>query len=325
MQCRLLVIFAFLLFLPGVAPTSSGAAYPDTLEIGLDAGYRQDRLNWRISDQLADTGGTIVSELRWEELEIRQLGLSGRLIIGGLPGKMRPYFRGSFNYGRLNDGHSSDSDYFVTNHSKEFSRSQSRSQGDYVLDGTLGAGLQWRSAGQSLAVALLGGYSHHEQKLRLSEGRQVLSDPASAPPGTRPQPPGPFTGLNSTYHSRWQGPWLGVDLDIQLNNRFSLLGQLAWHWANFDARARWNLRRDLAQPVSFRQAASDARGVVGAIALRYALSERWALVMAAEYQEWRASGGTDTVYFVGGGTAEISLDRVNRQTAGGSLGITHSF
>lgn len=65
MRCCLLIIFAFLLLLPGVAPTSAGAAYLDTLEIGLDAGYRQDRLNWRISDQLAGTGGDIVSELRY--------------------------------------------------------------------------------------------------------------------------------------------------------------------------------------------------------------------------------------------------------------------
>jgi hypothetical protein len=314
-------IFLCLLLFTG----SARAEFVESLEMGVHAGYREGQLDWNIAGNSAGNGPNILSELTWDSLEIYQVGAAGKIAVGNDHVNYHTYLRGHFNYGWILDGRNQDSDYDGDNRTLEWSRSNNLTRGDYVLDGSIGLGLQWKSSAKRLSFGLLGGYSHHEQNLRITGGSQTLSESSLAPPKIEPHPLGPIAGLNSTYQTRWRGPWAGVDLELAVTNRLFLLGAFEYHWPKFSAKADWNLRPDLAHPVSFRQEASRARGVVLKAGSRYLLTRMWAVDLSVSHEDWQARNGDLIVYFSDGDTATTRLNQVNWQSSDLTLGLVYRF
>lgn len=300
-------------------PAIARAEFTESLEWGVHAGYRLDTLDFNIAGNLAGTGPNILSELSWDDLEIYQVGIAGKVAVGNATVDYLTCVRSSLDYGWIQDGRNQDSDYLGDNRTLEFSRANSLTADDHVLDASAGIGLQRKFHQNRLAIALLGGYSYHEQNLRITQGLQAIS------PGSGVVPLGPIAGLNSTYQAVWHGPWAGIDLEFSPFPRFSLLGTAEYHWARYKAEADWNLRQDLAHPVSRRHEASGARGVVLKAGGRYFLTSRWALDLFAGYQGWEAENGTDTIYFVDGSSTAVRLNQVHWQSASATLGLVYRF
>ncbi len=69
------------------------------------------------------------------------------------------------------------------------------------------------------------GYSYHEQNLNITDGNQTIPDSGS------------FPGLNSSYDTEWQGPWIGFDLRFKAReiktfaHRFETYFTYEYHWA----------------------------------------------------------------------------------------------
>ena len=79
------------------------------------------------------------------------------------------------------------------------------------------------------------------------------------------------------------------------------------------ADANWNLRTDLAHPLSFRH---DATGygveVGGSISRR--IREGLSVSGAIRYRKWRADNGINTLFAATGGVSGLRLNEVNWQS-----------
>jgi hypothetical protein len=135
----------------------------------------------------------------------------------------------------------------------------------------------------------------------------------------------PINSLNSTYESKWYGPFAGIDLVLLPSPNFSLLGSVQYHWADYEGKADWNLRSDLAHPVSFRHEADDADGVFTSIKGRYLFSNGLMLDLAFDYISLKAKDGTDQTILADGSSFFVKLNEANWQSSAITLGFSYSF
>ncbi len=95
----------------------------------------------------------------------------------------------------------------------------------------------------------------------------------------------------SRYHTRWNGFFIGFDFDYRFLCDFTLYGCYEFHWAQYHARARWNLREDLCN--GFRHRAKNAYGNYFDIGLRWDFCECRTVSIKGEFQWWYADHGRD--------------------------------
>lgn len=296
-------------------------------ELQLGSGYRSGEFNWNIAGPSSNPD--VLSELEWEDLDIFQTEAQGQawLVSTNWP-NLSLYIKGSAAYGWVIDGTNQDSDYAGDHRNLEFSRSENNGDGGNLLDLSIAVGPQFKLWQGKFAIALLAGWSYHEQNLEISDGQQTLSDTGLAailfPDKPGPPSVGPISGLDSSYDTKWWGPWLGTDLNWRLNERATLCGDFAWHFADYEAKADWNLRDDLAHPVSFRHYA-NGRGLTLGLGLAYQLNSAWMLKLSYDYQDWQADDGNSYSYAASGGKSRTRLNEVNWRTHSALLSLGYQF
>jgi hypothetical protein len=298
---------------PPLTPRNADADFIDTLEFGLHGGYRLDQFDWNIAGNLAGQNPNVLSELDWKDLKIWQIGVTGKLAVGNDTADYLTYIRGSLDYGWITDGTVRDSDYHGNNRTLEFSRSLNAAEDDDVLDGSIGLGFEKKYWQNRCTLGWLGGYSYHEQNLRLTDGVQLF--PAYSP----------IIGLDSTFESKWFGPFAGIDLELRPFQQFSLLGSIEYHWVNFEGRANWNLRTDFAHPVSFKHQADEADGIVGTLRGRYSFSSGWMIDLTFNYRDFSAEDGINQTFLADGTTSTSKLNEVNWKSYSTSVGVSYRF
>lgn len=97
------------------------------------------------------------------------------------------------------------------------------------------------------------GYAWRGHYLTISDGRQTI------PAGDA----GPIAGLDTHYDAEWQGPWLGFTMLMDTTDRTRVTLDVEYHYADYRAEADWNLRTDLAHPLSFIHETRATGVVVG--------------------------------------------------------------
>jgi hypothetical protein len=309
-------IFSSLLLFPILSFSfllDSARAADIKTDISLSTGYRVDNLRWNIAGSIYGSNPNILSELTWSDLQTLQATLGGRLLVNGWF-----YVRGSFGYGWTFSGDNVDSDFLGKNRTQEYSRSSNSADGGTVLDAAIGAGYQFSFLSDRLRLAPLVGYSYSAQNLAVNDGMQVIATPGWTPPA------GPIQGLNSAYDASWLGPWLGIDLSVEITRRLTLFGSFEYHWATYDAEGNLNLRNDLAHPKSFGQDA-DGKGYLIALSAEYLLAGSWSLNMSLNYQQWSTDPGHDHLYYANGSVAETRLNEVKWDSYAVMLGIVYRF
>lgn len=282
------------------------ASTDKTLEIFLGAGSRKDNLDWNI----AGASVNVLSELKWENLNIAQISAAARLNIDS-----DWSLRGKLAFGRITSGTNQDSDYNGNNRTLEFSRSNNRG-GGAVRDGSIGLGRTLRPLDfddeNFLSVTPSAGLSTHRQNLTMTEGFQTL-------PAT-----GPIPGLNSSYDAQWQGPWVGMDALLDSGGDWSLTVTGEYHWADYSAQADWNLRPEFSHPVSFVHTA-NGQGIVLAAGATYLFSKDWRVVFSVETQQWSTGRGIDKTFFSDGTVGYSPLNGVHWESTAINLGVHHGF
>lgn len=275
-------------------------------EYALSAGYRRDDLTWSI----ADGGVNIASEVEWKKTVIAQLRAAAKLNLGS-----DWMVRGIYSTGAVKSGSNRDSDYAASDRNQEYSRSDSKT-GGAVRDASVGLGRKLRlfefEAGGGLTAIPLAGLSIHQQSLTMYEGQQTI--PAN----------GELTGLNNSYATQWKGYWGGLDILLGLGERFSLSSTMEYHWVDYTAEADWNLRNDLAHPVSFRHVAKG-RGVLASVSAAYRFTRNFLLNVSLERQKWNTWSGYDQTNFSYGGTGYFTLNPVSWESTSYSVGAVYQF
>jgi len=279
--------------------------------VSFEIGHRTDNLRWDIAgiSPISNNPVNVLSELKWQDLRIIQARLKAKGYVA------RPiYLKGSLGFGTIYSGSNQDSDFNGNDRTIEFSRSNNNAGSGSVMD--ISAAVGYRndylvtSSGSGIMPVI--GYSYHRQNLRLTDGFQTI-------PST-----GPFSGLDSTYEAVWHGPWAGVDLAYKRES-LALLGSLEYHFINsYNADANWNLRTDLAHPVSFRHEANGS-GVVASAGLNYRISERLSVTGTFDIQRWKTDPGTDTTFFPDGTSSATRLNEVVWDSYDFMIGIKYVF
>lgn len=266
-------------------------ATDSSLEIGV--GYRRDKLEWKTESDFYNqeyaTGFPLGlnSHLKWRNLNIWQIEAKGKYVTCD-----NIYLRANGDYGWITSGKNSDSDsisLYGLDDSVEFAHSHSKAKG-HVYDAKLAVGYQFKMCDDSFAIAPLIGYSWHGQHIEDRHLRQNLYFDGS-----------PFSdysygnGRHSHYHTRWNGPFIGFDFDYRFGcgceANWELFGAYEFHWANYHAKAEWNLRTDLFD--GFRHRAKNAYGHVFDIGVKWDFCECWTLALKGEFQWWWADHGRD--------------------------------
>jgi len=283
--------------------------------VSLGVGYRWDDLDWNI----AGFGGSpnIRSELTFDEME--SLVLSGNFRWRS---ESNLYFRGGVDIGTRLDGEVQDSDYDGNNRMFEFSRSYSEADGGSVLDASMGVGYLFEVPLQQqdmvFRVAPLLGYSYHRQDIEITDGWQVAYEPYYGVVFD------PLLGLDSRYDAKWTGPWIGLDFELELNQRHSIQASLEYHWADYDADANWNLRSDLAHPVSFEHD-SDGDGFVASLTYTNNFAPQWFWTLGANYSKFKADPGKNLMYFSNGYWLSTRLNEAEWESYAVTVGLGFKF
>ncbi len=284
----------------------------DAWTLSLASGYRVDKLKFNIAGLLGTPN--VLSELTWTDLEAAELSLAFR---------WRPesgfYLRGGIDYGWIQSGDNQDSDYYGDNRTEEFSRSYADSDGS-LIDANAAIGYRFELASTSnffrLGVAPVYGYSVHIQNLNMTDGVQVVTEDGTGL--------GPFSGLDSSYDTRWDGSFVGLDLDLALGTRHELTWSFEYHWLAYEAEANWNLRSDFEHPVSFRHEA-NGRGLIARTGYRFrCFSNAW-LGLNLNYRKLETDSGYDKTFFADGTSLITPLNEVIWESWSAGLSLSVNF
>jgi len=288
-----------------------------TLKAVLGMSQRTDNVYWSIANDLSGrVGPSVLSELDYKGLRIRGVDLSSSVEFDG--GWLEDFFlSGRLFKGTISDGLTRDSDYSGDNRTQEYSRSLSENTGDFVAD--YSASLGWTVLQvHSFSSALELGYSLHQQHLRKQNAIQVVDQNTSS---------ASIEGLNSTYQSEWQGPWLGLSAELAYE-RHALKIRSEAHQALYYAEANWNLRDTFMHPKSFdHQAQGQGLVIDASYAYSFDLPQAKKLTLALGYRadRWQAENGRDTLYLATGETVSTRLNQVlwNADTLALSVKFIH--
>lgn len=296
-------------------------------DLSLSLGYRVDSLDWNINGENNPFGSepNILSELEWRDLGI--MLLKAEIISSNQTGFM---FRGSVDYGWVQSGENQDSDYAGDNRTLEFSRSINDVDGSRVLDLSGGLGYTvFAGESEQFRISPIFGYSYHRQNLRMVNGDQRLADLANwqiYDSRTTAVPPlGPFPGLDASYEAKWSGPWLGVDVEMDLQGESTLFARLEAHKVDYSAEANWNLRSEFAHPVSFTHDANGAGGVLTLGWRRVPEPYRWLWGVTVSVQNWSTGSGIDRTYLANGAVGVGTLNEVNWSSRSINFTLTKAF
>ncbi len=268
-------------------------ATDSSLEIGV--GYRQDKLEWKTSNGFDNYSSAesfpleLKSHLKWRNLQIWQIEGKGKYVTCD-----NLYLRGNADYGWITHGRNTDSDSlaidsYSSDNSFEFAHSKSKARG-HVYDIRLALGYQFKMCDDSFAIAPLVGYSWNGQHIedhRLRQDAYSISDVSGSSYS--------YSGKHSHYHTRWTGPFIGLDFDYRFGygceSGWELFGAYEFHWAEYHAKGRWGLREDLGS--DFQHRAKNAYAHVFDIGVKWDFCECWTLALKGEFQWWWANHGHD--------------------------------
>jgi hypothetical protein len=302
------VLISLLLVLPDVSSATDLSG-----ELSVSISHRNDNLNWNIAGSTVN----VLSELKWENMSIAQLQAAGEIHLNN-----DRRVRARLGYGVVNSGTNQDSDYNGNNRAQEFSRSNNKAGGD-VFDASISIGKKLRlrdlSAGKSFYVTPFVGLSIHQQSLTMTDGVQTI---CVSPDCTSPL--GPFPGLAGSYDAQWIGPWLGAEALIETERGWSLMANVEYHLADYSASANWNLRSDLAHPVSFRHTATGD-GIVMSLGASYPIDKNWKMDFTLERHNWSTQAGSDQFFLADGTVGYSRLNAVNWDSTAYKLGIVRKF
>lgn len=323
MQIRNLVVFLLVVFL---LPWSVSVVFASERieDIGLDLslGYRVDQIDWSIAGNNSGTNPNVLSELVWSDLNILQLQLDGRVETADLLWlKTNTLFVGKLAYGKIYAGDNRDSDYVGDNHTLEWSRSINQADDGFTFDISGAFGPKFELLAGQMSLTPLFGYSVHMQDLSMTDGLQTVSDGSHSP---SPAPLGPIVGLDSSYTAYWWGPWFGLNLQLAPLEKLSIEMTGAYHIVEYFAEADWNLRSDLAHPISFEHEAHGTGLVIGLKSI-YQLNQCWSVTFAGNAQYWQTGEGQDTTYYADGTRGGTRLNEVNWESYALMAGLRYRF
>jgi len=315
-QIKTSLLILFIILFPTVA-FSHPPLEANIINLNADIVYRVDELKWSIAGDVSGNNPNVLSELSWDNLQIRQISLHASLdAITYKTALFCPHFSIKGAYGFIYNGNNQDSDYYEDNRTLEYSRTNNSANNGNTLDLSIGVGPKFLLWNNNITLIPMVGYSYHEQNLTLQDGSQTI--PAVGPYS------GPYSGLDSTYSAEWKGYWLGIDSHYKLNQQITLKLRAEYHQVNYYADANWNLINTFSHPKSFDHHAKGS-GNIYEFGIYYKVMNKILISASYTYQKWMTKPGRDRVYLKNGNTIDTMLNSVKLNSSSLHIGLNYQF
>ena len=281
----------------------------------ITTGYRMDEFDWNVAGNIAGENPTIASELTWEDLQMYQFAAQAEYTHrdGPLSGIHADV---SGSYAEIFSGDNSDTDFTSDNREDiSFQANNSGDDGDAI---SFKAGIGYEIAlvdtpDNYAWITPLVGYSYNELNLSITDGFQTVPE-ASA---------GPIAGVNSSYDTQWDGPFIALKGGSQYGaHRLSLRGE--YTRADYEGVGNWNLRTDLNRPVSFLHT-GDADGLALQASYAYSFTDNFALYASAAYQTWSVEDGSAATILANSTAQATRFNEANWDSQAYNVGVSYSF
>jgi hypothetical protein len=159
------------------------------------------------------------------------------------------------------------------------------------------------------------GFQREQASIRMQNGTQVIGGQT----GTTV-----LNGLDSRYRTGWRAFWAGVEPAVPVGQAHVLVRMAVWFPVSYSGEGTWNLRTDLAQPLSF---AHNAGGWGYEARLSYSrwLTHSVGLTLSAGHLRRIVRDGPDTTFLADGTAVRLTLRDVSLTRTGLGLEIAKSF
>jgi opacity protein-like surface antigen len=260
-------------------------ANANTGQVTFEAGYRRDTIDWR--QRFPSEDPFITSNLKFEDLDIFQIGIHGRTTVG-----CNFYVRGSAYWGWILDGDFKRSfnaypefyGFSDSNFEIGFGdNARSTVDDKYVFGIGAAIGYPFYFCDCSMILAPVIGYAFDEQNIRVDDEGFNFSDDYFALFGSNDQ-----HCCRNTFISRWYGPFVGLDFDWRpYGSCFNIWAELEYHWGSF--RGKRSHFDDFNAFDEGNRNSHDATAWAFALGLDYDLCNCWTIGISAKYQDWSAN------------------------------------
>lgn len=197
------------------------------------AGYSVESFDWSIAGKNSmDEPVNILSELKWKKLGGINLYLAGEWYAW-----KSLFVRVDLSKTFITSGNVSDTDFGKDTRRDTLFHDVFNSDKGGVISYNVAAGYKIRFIKKN-TIAPFAGYGNDAQSLYLlRDNGNVQGD------------------LKSTYQTKWNGLFAGLDINICIYKKLTALGQITYHQVKYSAKADWNLIADFSHPVSFEHQA----------------------------------------------------------------------
>lgn len=247
----------------------------------LAAGYRHDNFRWTMVD--IDDVDDNTWNMRFKELQMAEI--TGRYAYTSC---INYAFRLNAGYARILDGHvrMSGFDGFVLEEDDgedefeelEYSRITADCKKGEVSDFEAGVGYTFTDNDSRWMFTPMFGWSLHYQYFKIQNPEQVvntLDDPTLL---------GDIPNFNGYYRPRWYGPWIGMDMLIQVDVPCLLLfGSVEWHWVQFHAKGKWNFDDRF---INKYTQTGHGNGIVATLGFNYKICPQWYIGIVGNYKNF---------------------------------------
>lgn len=260
--------------------------------------YRQEDLRWSIAGDVNGENPNILSELIWKRLQGPQVGLMIQKKISG-----RFCVQADMSYMGVTTGRVTDTDYREDNRQDISYYERLQSDKGYAL--TFDARLQYLVyAHPKLSIIPFLGFTNKYQHVFMLDNEIPLIEGST---------------LKSTYTPHWYGGTAGGVFVFHIRKaRISL--EISGDLVKYSAKANWNLRQELAHPVSFTHSATG-KGVNAQLFVAYPLCENIDVTLNADISHAETGSGTDKTFYQSGRKVFTQLNSVVNKSYGLGFGL----
>lgn len=251
---------------PSQADANIVGAYVDLVN-----SYRQDKIFAHLNTY--DGYHNLIEEnhINMKNISLYQIGAKGQVVACNL------FARGEAYWGWSDNGNYRESSNIWNGYP---SKSKARLHHGRTRDFTVGGGYYLPTCGL-FNLGPSGGWSYHSQEFTVHRARiQGYTDDL-------------LNGLQ--FHNTWQGPWAGVDAQIEFCG-FELRGGYSYHWANW--QGKWHLKAkgydwQGNENLGFSEKCkcSDVRGQEAYIDVLWSLCPCVELGLGFKWQRWEGKNG----------------------------------
>ncbi len=269
----------------------------------LETGYQQEQLDFEISDAEAGAG----VETQWKNVDSAKASASFKMDT-----PMGVVFKGGGSYLWTVDGRGQETSYLAGDRANPTSQANSNASDGYGWDISLATGykFKWGNAKNvALSLTPLVGYSWQERKNTLYQGQDMLNPDSSV------------SAAKNIYLSSWNGPWAGMEAQVDFLNKHRLFSEVQYHWADYKANANWARLADV-KSISHD---GNAEGVLALVGYQYKLTQQLAMKIAVDYQHWQVRNGREKLKFSDDSDVISAISKINRKSLGVNLGINFAF